>query len=156
MSEVKVRPMADADLDAVLAIAASIEAAPHWPPSAYEAALDTVAIPLRIALVAEISSVVIGFTIASLVSPQAELETIAISQPFQRCKAGSALLSALLRELVSRDVNEITLEVRSSNLPAQTFYSAHSFVTFSRRKGYYPDTGEDAVIMRALLPLSRK
>lgn len=156
MSEPKIRPMAAADVDAVMVIAESLATAPHWPRSAYETAIDPAAIPQRIALVAEVSGAVSGFTVASLIPPQAELETIAISQPFQRCGAGSALLSALLRQLESCGISEITLEVRASNVAAQALYSAHSFVRSSLRKKYYADTGEDAVMMRAPLPLATK
>jgi ribosomal-protein-alanine N-acetyltransferase len=153
---VEIRPMAATDIDAVMAIAASLDAAPHWPRAAYEAALDPPATPQRIALVAQVSATVIGFAIASLIPPQAELETIAIAQSRHRCKGGSALLVALLRELESRQITEITLEVRASNLAAQAFYRSHSLDIFRRRTGYYSDNGEDAVIMRALLPLPRK
>jgi ribosomal-protein-alanine N-acetyltransferase len=156
MSEPKIRPMAAADAEAVIAIAESLATAPHWPRSAYEAALDPDAIPQRIALVAEVSGAVEGFAIASLIPPQAELETIAVSRPFQRRRAGSALLSVLLHELESCGIKEITLEVRASNFAAQAFYGAHSFLGSSRRKGYYSETGEDAVVMRAILPLPQK
>ncbi len=152
MSETVVRPMSASDIDAVMAIAHGLESAPHWPRTAYEAALDPMATPQRIALVAEISGAIIGFTIASLIPPQAELETIAVSQSHQRCKGGSALLAALFRELQSRQITEITLEVRASNEAAQALYCAHSLVTGSRRKGYYSDTGEDAVLMRGPIP----
>jgi ribosomal-protein-alanine N-acetyltransferase len=153
---VEIRPMATADLDAVMAIAANLDAAPHWPRAAYETALNPAAIPQRIALVAKASATLIGFAIASLIPPQAELETIAVTQSHQRAKAGSALFDELVRELESRHVTEITLEVRASNLAAQAFYNSHSLHTIATRKGYYPDTGENAVIMRALLPLAQK
>jgi ribosomal-protein-alanine N-acetyltransferase len=156
MSEVRIRPMALADIDIVIALAASLDSAPHWPRSAYESALDAMATPRRIALLAEISGAVIGFAIASLVPPQAELETIAVSLPFQRCKAGSALMTALIHALESSRVAEITLEVRASNQAAQAFYRSHCFENHGQRNGYYPDTGEHAVIMRAVLSLTRK
>lgn len=156
MSGVKIRPMALADIDTVVALAASLDSAPHWPRSAYESALDPTAAPRRIALLAEVSDAVIGFAIASLVPPQAELETIAVSLPFQRRKAGSALMTALIHAMESSQITEISLEVRASNQAAQAFYLSHSFESFGRRKDYYPDTGEHAVIMRALLPSIRK
>lgn len=152
---VKIRSMTAADIDAVMAIAASLDAAPHWPRAAYQTALDPAAIPQRIALVAEASATVIGFIIASLIPPQAELETIAITPSHQRNKAGSALFRGLVRELESRQAKEITLEVRASNLAAQAFYRSQSLHTITKRKGYYADNGEDAVILRAILSLLR-
>jgi len=150
MSEaISVRTMAAADLDAVMAIADGLDTAPHWPRLVYESALDLGATPQRVALVAEVSGQVVGFAIASLIAPEAELETIAVSAAHQRQKAGSTLLAALFRELASRRILEVTLEVRASNVAAQEFYTAHSFMAFSRRVAYYLDTGEAAVLMRA-------
>jgi ribosomal-protein-alanine N-acetyltransferase len=51
---VRIRRMTPADLDRVLDIAASQKQAPQWPRSAYLAALDSMAAPPRIALVAEV------------------------------------------------------------------------------------------------------
>jgi ribosomal-protein-alanine N-acetyltransferase len=48
--------MTPEDVDRVMEIAESLEEAPHWPRSAYLAALDAEAAPLRIALVVEYSA----------------------------------------------------------------------------------------------------
>ena len=149
---IQIRAMAAADLDPVLSIASSLDAAPHWPRSAYETALDPASVPRRIALVAELSGEVIGFAVASLLPPQAELETIAVARLFQGQRVGSALLAALIRELGVRQIGEIMLEVRASNQAAQALYRAHSLVAYARRKGYYAATGEDAVLMRGAIP----
>ena len=45
MSEPKIRPMTADDIEAVIAIAESLATAPHWPRSAYEAALDPAVFP---------------------------------------------------------------------------------------------------------------
>ena len=73
---VGIRAMEAGDLDAVMEIAAGLETAPQWPRAAYEAAIDEEALPRRVALVAEIDGLVAGFAIASVIAPEAELETI--------------------------------------------------------------------------------
>jgi [ribosomal protein S18]-alanine N-acetyltransferase len=151
-----IRAMSGADIERVMGIAAGLETAPHWPREAYEVALEASAAPLRIALVAENRGQVIGFAIASVVPPEAELETIAVSAGHQGGGSGEALLSALLGRLRSRGVQEVRLEVRASNLAAQSFYRAHSFAEFARREKYYADTGEGAIVMRARIPISPK
>jgi [ribosomal protein S18]-alanine N-acetyltransferase len=157
MSErVRVRPSTVADLDAVMAIADGLDTAPHWPRSAYEAAIDPSSAPPRIALVAERDGVIVGFSVASLIPPEAELEIIAVSPGHQRQKAGSALLATLREELESRGVSVIVLEVRASNPTAQEFYRSHSFAEFARREAYYWDTGEAAILMRASIAARRK
>jgi len=157
MSErVVIRAMAGADIEAVMGIAAALETAPHWPRGAYEAALDSSAALPRIALVAEYGGRVMGFAIASIVPPEAELETIAVAPEHQRRGTGAALLSGLMGELASRGVQEVTLEVRASNLAAQAFYGAHCFAEFAGREQYYRDTCEAAIVMRAPIPISTK
>jgi len=41
----------------------------------------------------------------------------------------------------------ITLEVRTSNDSAMRMYEAFGFKVIGRRKGYYTDNGEDAIVM---------
>jgi ribosomal-protein-alanine N-acetyltransferase len=149
MTEFSIRPMRTADIDAVMTIAAGLEDAPHWPRSAYDTALDPAAVPRRIALVTETAGAIAGFAIASLIPPQAELETIAVSQSLVRRKAGSALFAALANELKSLQIIEIMLEVRASNVAAQAFYRAQGLAWYGARKGYYG--GEDAVLMRGFI-----
>jgi ribosomal-protein-alanine N-acetyltransferase len=40
-----------------------------------------------------------------------------------------------------------TLEVRPSNAPARALYEAFGFEVVGRRRGYYADTGEDAILL---------
>ena len=148
--------MVAGDIDAVMEIAGGLATAPQWALAAYEAAVDLEGLPRRVALVLEDSGQVIGFAIASVVAPEAELETIAVAPSQQRRGAGNTLLGALVGELVSRGTTEITLEVRASNLAAQAFYRAYGFAEFARRERYYADTGEAAVLMRASIPITQK
>jgi ribosomal-protein-alanine N-acetyltransferase len=141
--------MTPADLDRVIEIAASLKEAPHWPRSAYLAALYPDAAPRRIALVAEEpgSGAVTGFAVASLLPPQAELETIAVASAAQRQGLAQQLFAALTVELGLAQIAEVLLEVRASNQPALGFYRSLGFVEAGRRPCYYHDPVEDAVLM---------
>lgn len=147
---VKVRPMTRADLDQVIAIVQSLAEAPHWPRSSYFAVLDPEATPHRIALVVESPSPesIAGFVIASLVPPEAELETIAVAARFQRHGLAARLFESLAAELHTDGVNEVVLEVRASNQQALGFYRSLGFAETGRRPRYYIDPVEDAVLMR--------
>jgi ribosomal-protein-alanine N-acetyltransferase len=149
-ADVRIRRMAPSDLDRVIEIALSLPQAPHWPRSAYLAALDPDAAPPRIALVADRmdTGCVHGFAVASLLPPQAELETIAVAAEVQRHGVASRILTAMVENLRSAQVAEVLLEVRASNLPALAFYRAHGFATAGLRSGYYADPIEDAVLMQ--------
>lgn len=68
--------------------------------------------------------------------------------PASRCYGiGSILLKNLLDKAYSRGAKEITLEVRVSNLSAQSLYRNAGFVEEGIRKNYYADNKEDALIM---------
>ena len=152
--EFEIRPMTAADLDPVLAIARNLPQAPHWPRSAYLIAINPESTPRRVALVAvdPQPGSILGFAVASLLPPQAELETIAVAADIQRLGVGERLFQALATELKAANVDDVLLEVRASNQPALAFYQALGFVKTSLRPSYYADPIEDAVLMR--LPLA--
>ena len=150
---VQIRHMTAADVGQVLDIAASLPAAPHWPQSAYLTALNPESTPHRIALVAVGSQNqnIQGFLVASLLPPQAELESIAVASESQGSGLGRLLFDALVNEVRTSGVLEIVLEVRASNRAALAFYQSAGFGQTGLRRGYYIDPVEDAVLMRFLV-----
>lgn len=146
--DLRIRRMDRADLPSVLAIAANLEQAPHWAEPAYQTVLDPTAIPSRIALVAESGREIQGFLIASLLPPEAELESIAVAAAHQRQGLASRLFAALRTDLRSRQITAVLLEVRASNRAAEGLYRALGFEKTGRRPRYYVDPTEDAILMR--------
>ena len=153
VGDMRIRPMTLADLDQVIEIAQSLNDAPHWPHSAYLAALDREAVPRRVALMAEEpeTSAIVGFAVASLLPPQAELETIAVATEHQRRGIARRLFTAMVEDLKTAQVNEVLLEVRASNAPALALYRALGFIEAGRRPRYYADPIEDAVLLELRL-----
>jgi ribosomal-protein-alanine N-acetyltransferase len=156
-SAVRVRRMTPADLDSVIEIAESLKEAPHWPRSAYLAAVGPADARRRIALVAEDAAPsdrpsplrrLVGFAVASLLAPQAELESIAVARVAQRHGLARRLLAELAAELARAEITEILLEARASNSPALGLYRQSGFAETGRRPRYYRDPVEDAVLMR--------
>ena len=148
-AQLRIRRMALTDVNRVIEIALSLAQAPHWPRAAYLAALDPDAAPLRIALVAEDmeTGAVQGFAVASLLAPQAELESIAVAAEGQRRGISRRILIAMIGELRTALVTDVQLEVRASNSPALAFYRAQGFAVSGRRPRYYADPIEDAVLL---------
>lgn len=70
-----------------------------------------------------------------------EILKIAVREDFQRQGLGCKLM----QKIATKD---IFLEVRETNQKAKTFYQKYGFQEIARRKEYYPDTREDAVIMK--------
>ena len=146
--EFQIRPMTAADIDAVFLLAAHLDTAPHWPRAVYRDGLDPGATPRRIFLIAEDKyQRVVGFAVAALLAPQAELESIAVAADLHREGIGRALVERLLVDLKPLKISEMILEVRSSNQPALGLYAAMGFAQSGRRKGYYTDPVEDAVLL---------
>lgn len=149
--------MEAADIAQVQALAESLPEAPHWPMSAWQDACNSrfeqESSPRRIALVAACPppGCIVGFAVASLLPPQAELETIAVAPESRRQGLGRIVFQAMKVELEALGASEILLEVRSSNHPAQAFYRTLGFSRTGFRSGYYADPVEDAVLMRLAL-----
>ncbi|MEG4282923.1 ribosomal protein S18-alanine N-acetyltransferase [Microcoleus sp. A006_D1] len=78
---------------------------------------------------------------------EAHITILAIDPRFQGRGLGQALLWALLKSANRRQLERATLEVRASNSIAVSLYKKFGFQEAGRRKRYYADTGEDAVIM---------
>jgi ribosomal-protein-alanine N-acetyltransferase len=148
----RIRAMNLGDLDRVAAIAGSLATAPQWPREAYAMAIEGGGIPQRIALVAEVDGEVLGFAVASVVQPQAEVESIAVAADAQGQGIGSALLTALVDAIrlasAPELIPELMLEVRASNLPAIRLYTRAGFCEAGRRRGYYAHPAEDAVLLQ--------
>jgi ribosomal-protein-alanine N-acetyltransferase len=150
---VRIRPMKAADLPRVREIEESLKDAPHWAESVWTAVVDSAAgpssVPRRICLVGTDprSGMIVGFAVAGLLPPQAELESIAVAAEYQRRGVARSLFAALARGLSAGGVHEIFLEVRVSNQAAQGLYRALGFAETGRRAGYYADPMEDAVVM---------
>jgi ribosomal-protein-alanine acetyltransferase len=142
-----------ADLDRVVDIEQSLRGAPHWPLASYIAALNPASVPRRIALVAANpeTGVVAGFLVASVLSQQGELETIAVASEAQRRGVGRQLFTAMVEEMCRAEVQDVILEVRASNLAALGFYRDLGFVQNGRRPRYYADPVEDAVLLKLVL-----
>lgn len=85
---------------------------------------------------------VLGFVAIQETLYEAEVLQIAVKRVFQ----GQGLAQQLLAQLP--DQKEIFLEVRVSNQPAQGLYKKMHFEEIARRKNYYHDPIEDAVIMK--------
>ena len=82
-----------------------------------------------------------------LLVDEIHISTIAVHPQFQGQGLGEMLLLSLLDEGIAQGARNATLEVRVSNLPAQSLYHKYAFSVVSRQKRYYADNNEDAYIM---------
>lgn len=141
---VSVRPMAPADLDAVMAIEQGVLSAWTDAQLAAELAQD-----LGWQLVAEEKerSRLVGYICGRIVPPEAEIFKIAVLPEYRRQGVGRMLLRRAVSLLRQKGVRKCFLELRQSNLAAKALYEAAGFVGISVRKAYYAEPREDAVVM---------
>jgi len=80
--------------------------------------------------------------------PQADIQTIAVSETARRQGLGRVLMLSLIAEARDRGATEVFLEVRADNPGAQSLYSGLGFEAIAVRPKYYQPDGVDAIIMR--------
>lgn len=78
---------------------------------------------------------------------EAHITILAVHPQYQRQGFGQALLYSLLTLATDCGLERATLEVGASNSAALSLYQKYGFKTAGRRRGYYKDTGEDALIL---------
>jgi len=152
---IHVRRMTAGDVGVVMEIAEKTDHAPRWAPQAYLDALETSKQPRRIALAAEgEGGGLVGFAVARVMpggggqGGEAELESIVTALAHQRRGVARELFTALKAELRRSGVGDVMLEVRDGNHAARGFYRFLGFREEGRRRGYYAEPAEDAVLMR--------
>ena len=88
---------------------------------------------------------VAGYTGIWVILDEAHITTLAISPPWQGKGFGRSLVEHVIAEAAKKGATRITLEVRISNLKAQSLYKKLGFAACGVRPNYYTD--EDALVM---------
>lgn len=105
----------------------------------------------NIYMAAEDGGTVIAYCTITALYETADLCNIAVREEYRRCHIAERLLEKCIMCCKDRGVERILLEVREGNAPALNFYKKMDFVEIARRKGYYKEPCEDAVIMEKIL-----
>lgn len=90
---------------------------------------------------------ILGYGGFWLMYDEAHISTLAVRASHQRQGLGELLLGVLLDEAQRLGALQATLEVRVSNTAAQALYAKYGFHEVGRRKAYYTDNHEDALIL---------
>lgn len=89
----------------------------------------------------------IGFAGYWLVVDEAHVVNIGVHPDYRRTGIGIKLMDELLSRAVLQGAKCAMLEVRAGNIPAIRMYEKLGFTVGGRRKAYYPDNQEDALVM---------
>jgi len=131
-----IRPAQPSDLDRIAWIQSRVPECAHWNPADYLA---------QSCWVAESDGVVRGYIAArQILADEFEILDVAVEASARNCGIGRALVKRVRAELTGAGF----LEVRESNHGAQHLYASCGWRAVGRRKEYYVDPLEDAVVMK--------
>lgn len=145
----RLRPMTEADVPAVMAIERATFPLDAWSEGMMRGELADMP-RSRHYVVALVDDEIIGYAGLAAAADQADVQTIAVLDKHQGTGIGGALLTELLAEARRRKALEIFLEVRADNPRAQGVYRHFGFEEIGIRRRYYDD-GTDAIMMRRKL-----
>jgi len=137
------RPISVADLDEVIVIERLSFRFP-WSPGFF---LQELQVPCARSILAEVGNRIVGYILFWLLPDAIDIHNIAVHLDYRRRGIGRALLAGVIHEARRQSLARVILEVRLSNVSAQSLYKALGFTTTGLRKGYYSDDGEDALAM---------
>ena len=140
--ELEIRQLAYADLPQVIAIERRAFPTP-WSLAMFVLELSK---PSWICLAALEDGTIIGYLVCSRYDTVWHLMNVAVEPPKQRQGIATTLLERLF-EQADKPSEQYTLEVRTSNEGAIRLYEHFGFRAAGRRRAYYHDNREDALIM---------
>ena len=145
----QIRAATPADADAVIAIAhaTATHTAGRWSREQYARLFRPTAEDLpREVLVVEHEGAIAGFLVGLAVGSEWELENIVVQPELRGRGLGEELVTAFLERAKEQGAERVDLEVRESNAAGRSLYERCGFSESGRRRGYYQDPPEDAIL----------
>lgn len=101
----------------------------------------------------EAGNYIYGFVAARLGAEELHVNNIGVRERARQRGIGTALLDQAMRRGLLMGAQSVLLEVRASNVTAQTLYLRQGFEIVGRRRNYYHDPVEDALVMKKALAI---
>jgi ribosomal-protein-alanine N-acetyltransferase len=150
-SSIRLRRAERSDLGAVVEIE-KVSFADPWSIASFRSALAEERVMFVVAESA--TAELLGYVVAWCTVDEAELANVAVIPSARGAGVGKALVDAALRYGEQHGCFCMYLEVRESNAAARAVYAARGFEQVGRRRRYYRDPVEDALVLRAPLRAS--
>ncbi|KRT64849.1 MAG: ribosomal-protein-alanine acetyltransferase, ribosomal-protein-alanine N-acetyltransferase [Candidatus Dadabacteria bacterium CSP1-2] len=147
LPELFLEEMSTEDIDEIIEIEKSSFPTP-WPRQMFEMELKS---PRSFSRVARISGVIVGYIVAWMIYDEVHILNIAVHFSFRRMGIGERILRDCLDYFFLNGAKNAILEVRRGNHEAKRLYEKLGFKSIGIRRGYYADTGEDAIVMKLTL-----
>lgn len=144
MNEVTIRRMRRADVPPVAELEAATFTMP-WSAATFRGLLRRRDVDALVAK--DGAGTVVGYAVAWGVYEQGELANIMVVPELLGSGLGRRLLGEVLELLEGRGIRQVFLEVREANVRARRFYERHGFREVGRRRRYYVEPEEDALVL---------
>ena len=97
----------------------------------------------------------VGYLSLMSVLDEGEIQNVAVAPDARRRGIGRALLAEAVAVSLRRGIKYLYLDVRESNESARALYRSQGFADIGRRRGYYDEPDEDAILMSRNITLPR-
>jgi [ribosomal protein S18]-alanine N-acetyltransferase len=142
--EVVIAPMRTKDLRGVLRIEEAVF--PH--PWSHRLFVEELAQRTsRAYRAAWVGRTIVGFAGQMFIDDESHVNNIAVDPDWQGRGLGAVILADLVHTAVARGARHLTLEVRVGNDRAAALYQRFGLAPVGVRRNYYPETGDDALVM---------
>ena len=98
-------------------------------------------------LVAKSNQRVIGYACVWIIIDEVHIGNLAVASEYRKKGIGEKLLKEVFKQAEEKNAKFATLEVRASNSAAINLYKKYGFVEERKRKNYYRNPIEDALVM---------
>lgn len=145
-----IRGGTSADIPRLMVLERQASSAAHWSAEQYQTVFSANA-PSRVLLILEEDGNIQGFITGRGLDKELEIENVVVAESARRRHLGSHLLQEFLALARSRGTEKVFLEVRESNLAARRWYEKSAFSECGRRRFYYREPQEDAIVYQLVL-----
>ena len=144
MNGAKIRAMKERDIPRIMEIERASFVTP-WTEGLFKSQLAFKDRVINLVLIE--AEVIVAYAAAWIAYDEIHLMSIAVAPERRERGFGEEMLVNVLKTGRARGAARAILEVREGNETARRFYRKHGFCEIGRRRAYYSDTGEDAIVM---------
>ncbi|MFQ5455052.1 MAG: ribosomal protein S18-alanine N-acetyltransferase [Nitrospirota bacterium] len=145
--DISIERMKKEYIERIIAIENSLFSNP-WTKEAFLYEIDKNIFSYPFAAMADDKDRIAGYICTWIIYEEMHILNLAVDKPFMRNGIGERLVDFSIDMGRKREVKEVFLEVRISNIPAISLYKKIGFYIISERKDYYTHPVEDALIMK--------
>lgn len=132
---------------------ARLEAEIFPDPWSYRSVIDLISTEGAMCFTAVADGEVVAYVIGRLIAPEGEIYRVAVKEEYRKRGIAYRLIDYAMKTSRGAGLETTFLEVRSMNTPAINLYRAYGFTEIGRRKNYYQNPTDDAILMLKANPV---